>query len=187
LMEVNDRWLAELAELRQSHPHFLLDPQEDNFGIALFSRQPLRDPQLIHLASAGVNAVAATVEFGTNHVFLLGVHTLPPASREYAIGRNEQLAEAASLIRRRGGPAILLGDLNTSPWSPYYRKLIVDSKLKNTAQGRGISASWPTRVPPLFIPLDYVLVSEGIAVGKRFLGPNVGSDHFPVVAELAFE
>lgn len=137
LMEVNDRWLGELAEVRQSHPHFLLESQDDHFGIALFSWQPLLDPQFVQLASTGVNAISATVEFGTNRVLLLGIQTLPLVSRGYAHARNEQLAEAASLVRRSSGPDMLLGDLNTSPWSPYYRKLIAESKLKNTAQGRG--------------------------------------------------
>lgn len=187
LTEVNERWLHELSGLRQSHPHFLLDPQEDNFGIALFSRKPLQEANLIDPARSGVNAVSATVEFGTNRVFLLGTHFLPPFGRDYARTRNEQLAEAAMLAGKQLGHLILLGDMNTTPWSPHFQRFISESRLSNAAQGRGLLASWHTRIAPVLIPLDYVLVSKGVSVSRIFLGPNVGSDHFPIVADLAFE
>jgi endonuclease/exonuclease/phosphatase (EEP) superfamily protein YafD len=57
--------------------------------------------------------------------------------------------------------------------------------LRDTRAGFGIQASWPTQIPPLGIPLDHCLVSPELVVLDRRLGPAVGSDHRPVILELA--
>jgi len=37
------------------------------------------------------------------------------------------------------------------------------------------------------IPIDHILVGTGIRVFKREVGPDVESDHRPVLADLAIE
>jgi endonuclease/exonuclease/phosphatase (EEP) superfamily protein YafD len=188
LMEVNERWMTELSGLRHTYPYSIAQPQDDNFGIALFSRLPLKDPKLIFLGNSGVPTVTTRLEVGTNSILMFGIHTLPPVSPDYAQTRNEQLAELASLIRaQHGGLVTVIGDLNVTPWSPVFRRLVTDSGLRSSAQGRGVQASWPTAIFPLRIPLDHLLVSPGLGVADRHVGPNVGSDHFPIMAVLTIE
>jgi endonuclease/exonuclease/phosphatase (EEP) superfamily protein YafD len=37
----------------------------------------------------------------------------------------------------------------------------------------------------LGVPLDHCLISNGLAVRARRLGPSIGSDHFPLVFDVA--
>ena len=184
LMEVNESWLKALEPLRASHPHVLAEPREDNFGIALFSRLAWTNSEVIELGEAGVPSVAATLSVGGEAVFLLGTHPVPPGSAEYARLRNEQFEKIAALIHRQSLPAIVVGDLNCTPWSPYFAELLRDSGLKNVAPRRGLFGSWPAWFSCARIPLDHGLVSPTIRVVDKRTGPPVGSDHLPLILEL---
>ena len=184
LMEVNEAWMNALQSLRTNYPQVIAKPREDNFGIALFSRLPLTNSEVIELGKAEVPSIATTISVGGQPVFLLGTHPLPPGSAEYARLRNEQLQEIAALIRRKSMAAIVVGDLNCTPWSPYFTDLLRDSGLKNTSQRRGLFGSWPAWLPLARIPLDHGLVSQTIWIIDKWMGPPVGSDHLPLVLEL---
>lgn len=184
LMEVNERWMNALKSLRTNYPQVIAKPREDNFGIAVFSRLPLTNSEVVEFGKAEVPSIAATVAVGGQNVFLLGTHPLPTGSAEYARLRNEQFREIAAHVRRCAMPAIVLGNLNSTPWSPYFNELLRDSRLKNTSQGRGLFGSWPAWLPFARISLDHCLVSASIRVIKKHLGPHIGSDHLPVVIEI---
>ena len=184
LMEVNEAWMIALQPLRTNYPQAIAKPREDNFGIALFSRLPLTNSEVIELGKAEVPSIATTLLLGGQPLFLLGTHPLPPGSAEYARLRNEQLREVAALIRGHHTATIVLGDLNCTPWSPYFTDLLRDSGLKNTSQSRGLFGSWPAWLPFGRIPLDHGLVSPTIRIIQKWTGPPVGSDHLPLVLEL---
>ena len=184
LLEVNETWMNAMQPLRANYLQVIAEPREDNFGIALFSRLPLTNSEVIELGKAEVPSIATIISVGGEKVFLLGTHPLPPGSAEYARQRNEQFHEIAALINRRKLPTIVLGDLNCTPWSPYFTALLGDSGLKNTSPRRGLFGSWPAWLPFARIPLDHGLVSPNICVIEKRLGPPVGSDHLPLVLEL---
>ena len=83
--------------------------------------------------------------------------------------------------------AIILGDLNVSMWSPFYRSMIQTSGLRNARQGRGILPTHSIVAPQfaaLSAPIDHCLVTRDIQVEDFQLGPAIGSDHLPIIAEL---
>jgi len=184
LMEVNERWMTALAPLRPHYLEVIADPREDNFGIALFSRVTSTNGAVIRLSRAEVPSIVTTLLINGQSIVLLGTHPLPPGSAEYARLRNEQLGEIAAHIQRCTSPAIVFGDLNTTPWSPYFTELLRKSGLRNTSQGLGLHGSWPAVLPVGRIPLDHCLVSSNLHVLDKQLGPQVGSDHLPVVIDL---
>ena len=184
LMEVNNRWVAQLETLHTNYSYSLIQPREDNFGIAMFSRLPLINGRVLEFGSAGVPSVGSSVKVGDETVYLLGTHPLPPGSAEYARLRNEQLEAVARYVRSAIVPVVVAGDLNVTPWSPFFRDLIRESGLKNTSRGRGLFRSWPAWLWIVRIPIDQCLVSPSITVIDKSIGPKVGSDHMPVVVDL---
>ena len=85
-------------------------------------------------------------------------------------------------------PRVVLADLNTPPWSPYFADLLEGAGLHDSAGG---GLRWPTRQPPRSSrtgppgrPRRRCPGSEGIATTRFGVGPHVGSDHLPVVADL---
>jgi endonuclease/exonuclease/phosphatase (EEP) superfamily protein YafD len=117
----------------------------------------------------------------------MATHPLPPAGRDYSRWRNNQLAQLPGWVHRATSPLLLLGDLNVSPWSSHFRRLLRESGLRDSSQGRGVLPTWPTFSPLLRIPIDHCLYSQGIAIVDRRTGPHVGSDHFPVIVDFVIE
>lgn len=186
LTEVDDRWMHELEPLRVLYPYSIAKPSDDNFGIALISKMPFEKAEPIELADSGVPAISATFSFGTNRVSLVGIHFLPPANPEAAATRNNQFAALAQLAQSSTPPIIVLGDFNCTPWSPWFSRFTQDSGLRHSLLGYGFLGTWPTAIPILSIPLDHVFVSKSVSVLNHRLGPDIGSDHAPVVAEFEF-
>lgn len=114
---------------------------------------------------------------------VVALHAARPL-RDRGVWRSAQLALAARLAAERKGPAVLVGDLNLTPWSPAFSRLVDTSSLRDSALGRGVVPTWLSSIPFIGLPIDHVLVSPDIGVRARRVGPDVGSDHFPVTAEL---
>jgi endonuclease/exonuclease/phosphatase (EEP) superfamily protein YafD len=92
---------------------------------------------------------------------------------------------AAKLAKRLAGETgrlILVGDFNRPPWM---------SDMQALRGWLGVAAeaapgTWPDWMPrPLRLPLDLVLVGKDLVLRGMKLGPNVGSDHLPIEAEIA--
>ncbi len=184
LEEISEEWLVHLAPVLSGFPHQLVEPREDNFGIGLFSRRPWTKGLVLYLGSAGVPSVWAQFEGEGSAFILIGTHPLPPGGRAYSAYRNEQLEQLAEQVSRMKDPVLVLGDLNVTPWSPHFKKLLRNGGLQNSSQGRGLFASWPAFAWPFMIPIDHALHTEGIELMDKRIGPDVGSDHYPLVVEF---
>ena len=184
LEEVTQTWLAELRVVLNEYTYSTTEPREDNFGIALFSKFPLAHARVVYIGEAGVPSILAEVQTPQGRCTLLATHPLPPAGAEYSRLRNGQLAQLPLWTEHATSPLLLLGDLNLTPWNGYFRQLLRETRLHDSAQGRGIRPSWPANNPLLRIPLDHALYSEGLAVVHREVGPDVGSDHFPLIVDV---
>jgi endonuclease/exonuclease/phosphatase (EEP) superfamily protein YafD len=71
------------------------------------------------------------------------------------------------------------------PWSQPLRRLTSATGLRSVHDSYGLGGTWPTGIPLLRVPIDNCLVSEGLIALDRRLGPDVGSDHFPLIVDLA--
>jgi endonuclease/exonuclease/phosphatase (EEP) superfamily protein YafD len=47
-----------------------------------------------------------------------------------------------------------------------------------------VQPTWSARLPFGRIPIDHIFAPPDATVVRREIGPDVGSDHFPVEAEL---
>jgi endonuclease/exonuclease/phosphatase (EEP) superfamily protein YafD len=185
LLEATPWLLDRLRDLGERYPHRAAEPRDDLFGIALFSRHPFARSQIVRFGdAASPPAIVATIAAGEHPFDLIGVHPWPPVSAELAEGRNEQLRMLASRVRQSQAPLLVLGDLNLSPWSPWFARLLADSGLRDSRRGRGIQPSWPVGWWPLWIPIDHALFSEDIDIRHREIGPAIGSDHYPVIVDF---
>jgi endonuclease/exonuclease/phosphatase (EEP) superfamily protein YafD len=185
LLEATPWLLAQLRDLGERYPHRVAEPHDDPFGIALLSRYPLTQSQIVRFGGGtGPPSIMATLTVGGRPFTLIGTHPWPPVSAEIANGRNEQLRALAAQVRQSQAPLLVLGDLNVSPWSPWFARLLADSGLRDSRRGRGLQPSWPAGWPLLWIPIDHALFSEGIQIRRRDIGPAIGSDHYPVIVDF---
>lgn len=185
LLEATPWLLDQLRVLSQRYPHQVAEPSADPFGIALFSRHPFIQSQIVRFGDVlSPPAIMATLAAGPRPFTLIGVHPWPPVSADLAEGRNAQLRALATRVRQSQHPLLVLGDLNLSPWSPWFSQLLADAGLRDSRRGRGLQPSWPVGWWPLWIPIDHALFSAGIQIQQRAIGPTIGSDHYPVIVDF---
>jgi endonuclease/exonuclease/phosphatase (EEP) superfamily protein YafD len=186
VMEIDLTWQQHLEPLKSLFPYTLIKPSTDNFGIAIFSKLPLVKPQEKYWGQglAVVTSLTADIMVLDRSVTLIATHPVPPSNDEYFNSRNSHMAEMSDFINKLGNEAIVMGDLNMSMWSPYYRNFVDQSHLTNTRQGFGIQTSWPVNLPLLQIPIDHCLITSKIKVSNNQIGKDIGSDHYPLIADL---
>ncbi len=123
---------------------------------------------------------------GGKPVSIVTTHPLHPLTRRSFALRNDQLGAVGDLAGDRTQPVMLIGDLNVTMWSPWYRLLVAETQLTNARRGFGVMASWPTFLPPIMrLPIDHCLVSDELIVTDCRLGPAFGSDHLPLIVDVA--
>lgn len=184
LEEVSAQWLTDLKPVLDGYPYAEQDPREDNFGIGLWSRFPFVRSRIDFIGTAGVPSIIVEMDTPQGRCTVMATHPFPPIGREYSAFRNGQLAELPRSVRQASSPVVLLGDLNVTPWNHHFKRLLKQSGLKDSAQGRGVYPTWPTCNPLMLIPLDHCLYSHGIEIMNRQTGPQMGSDHFPVIVDF---
>jgi endonuclease/exonuclease/phosphatase (EEP) superfamily protein YafD len=188
LQEVTDIWGEKIRSLVVKYPYFVIEPREHGAGMAVFSRYPLNDVQPLKLDDSTHLAILAKVSLNGRSLSVLAMHPTTPITPTKFKNRNRQFREAAVLLKSLEGPRILMGDLNTTMWSPYFAGLVQDSGLKDARMGLGLKTSWPIPLPSfLRLPIDHCLVSEDIHVERFEIGSRTGSDHLPIIIDLTLQ
>lgn len=168
--------------------------------IALYSKRPLKNTRLTYAGKqrvANQANVIAQFTLDKEPITILVAHPASPIMPSHLQWLQESFATWEQERNKLGRNLIIVGDLNTSPWSREFKNLTAMTGLRDSQLGYGIQPSWPMLLPmlgvrtepnwltqALQIPIDHVLVSERLIVFSRQTGPFVGSDHLPVIIEL---
>ena len=188
LQEPDTWWLRQLAPLTNSYPVFATLPRDDNFGAAIFCKTNARSAEVFHLSDPECAPCSlARIAVGGKTVTVVGTHTLAPYDEAMWRGRNRYTLELAGRLRAIKGPLVVSGDFNNTPWSSNLRDFLAASGLRDSSQGRGPLPTWPvSALAPARIPLDHCFHSAEVRVLDRRPGPDIGSDHLPLIIDIAF-
>ncbi len=80
---------------------------------------------------------------------------------------------------------IFLGDLNIMRWSPLNSLLDTEAKLVKAALCQDYRTTWATHPAIVRLPRDHYLLSEGLNVERIRTGLDIGSDHLPLIVDIA--
>lgn len=187
LQELTEEWSKRTEVLRNPYAYMAVAPRPSGAGMAVFSRYPLENVQVLSFDSTTHIAILARVKVNENALTLLSLHPTTPITIEKFRNRNQQFKEAAKLLTPIAGPKVLVGDLNTTMWSPYFKDLLENAGLREARLGFGLGTTWPEPYPSfLRIAIDHCLVSKDVNVEKLRVGPTTGSDHRPLIVDLTF-
>lgn len=125
---------------------------------------------------------ARAMQVVVDGISILGVHPLPPVSEIEAGLRDAQHESYARWAEGRPR-AIVVGDFNTTPWTAPFRELLA-AGLRNSQQGHGVAPTW--EVGRLWaLPIDHLLHTPDLVTVERVVGPDLGSDHRPLLVDVA--
>jgi endonuclease/exonuclease/phosphatase (EEP) superfamily protein YafD len=183
MVEVGVRQATVYQQLEKTYPYCHWIPERSSRGIAVLSRIEGTKFRTIDLADQGMPAIEAEIPETSGHskFHVMGVHTLSPGLRKRTLVRNRQLealAEWAGSLTTKG---VVIGDLNITPWSRPFSRMLKQGNLVDSRCYRGNFASWPTDLGFLAIPIDHALVTHGTTVLHRRVGALApDSDHRPI-------
>jgi hypothetical protein len=69
----------------------------------------------------------------------------------------------------------------------HFRDRLQTVRLRDRRQGFGVQASWAPRLALLDLPLNHCLTMPHWHIASRRIGPYLGSDHRPVIADLHWD
>jgi endonuclease/exonuclease/phosphatase (EEP) superfamily protein YafD len=175
--ETTPEWTRHLGALKSRYP-YSFSPGLGVFGVSLYAKRPFQ-PDLYRLGRHHMPLLRA--DFGDLVVYV--AHPMPPANARLTYDNEEYMRDLADLVGNETRPVIVAGDLNATLWSHSLSPLM--KRKMQWPQGSGMAYSWPTGRSWLRIQIDQILTKGAIAGHYRTL-PNVGSDHYPVRADLMF-
>ena len=181
------RWHPVLAELGALYPHRAPLGWHEGAPVILLSRHPIVAEEVVRPPRGRRPYLMAELAVGGEEpLVVVAVHPSSPSPTEPGDTRrrNRELDHLAEVVSDTARPVIVAGDFNTTPWSPHFRDLIAAGGLRNAAAGHGYVATWPTWFWPALIPIDHVLLKGPLAATTLRRGPSIGSDHYPLIADL---
>ena len=181
----SERWREVRAELGALYPHRAPLGWRTGAPILLFSRLPIASASEEPLNGRRPRLVSR-VEIAGQTLTVVGVHPYSPSPRSpgRSLLRNRELDAIAARVDETGRPVIVAGDFNVTPFSPHFRDLLSQARLRNAAAGQGWIGTWPNWFWPARVPIDHILVGGPLGVTSFRRGPFIGADHFPVIADL---
>lgn len=186
LMEVDAAWMRKLEVLKVTHPHGLIQPRQDNFGVALFSRVPLKEVKVVRDRVSELPSIQARLVNEGKEWVIYGTHPLPPMGAEGTRLRDVQLKSVAAHVGGLDVPALVIGDLNSTPWSEGMSLIQAGGKLGYGGAGNAWKPTW--RAGSIFgIAIDHALCTAPLIIVRREIGPDVGSDHRAQVVEVGWD
>jgi endonuclease/exonuclease/phosphatase (EEP) superfamily protein YafD len=179
-------WREILGQLRDLYPHQAQRAWLSRARINLYSRWPIISEEVREAPRSQRPYLVAKLAIEDRTLEVVGVHPSSPSPSEpgKTRRRNRELDHIADVAKDTDAAVIVAGDFNTTPWSPHFKDLLAAAGLRNAAEGKGYIPTWPTWFWPARIPIDHVLFKGPIAVTTVRRGPAVGSDHFPIIADL---
>ena len=189
-IETDDWWRERLRELDADYPYVVEQPLANTYGMLLHSRWELIDARIRFLVEKDVPSIHAKVRLPAGRrVQLHLLHPKPPHPAETleTTERDGELLLVGREVGRNDEPTIVAGDLNDVAWSYTTRLLQRISGLLDPRIGRGLYSTYHARVPILRWPLDHVFHSDHFELVRLERLAGFGSDHFPVLAELALD
>ncbi|MCB1278557.1 endonuclease/exonuclease/phosphatase family protein [Prosthecobacter sp.] len=183
LLEVNESWQTSLEPLRVKYPHRVEEMNDGNFGIACYTRLPLKSLEVRRFTIWRLPSLLLTLDHLGVPLTFIGTHPIPPMGGLSAHEWREQLSQIGAIVTDLEGEVIVAGDFNATPWCEGMRLLREKSGLDFHSVDPVWPPTWGLRLP-MMIPIDHVLVKRGLTVQKRTIGPEMGSDHRSVTVEI---
>ena len=185
-VEIDEWWRDRLNDaLASRYLHRISYPLSNGYGLVLFSRFELIDPNVRFTVDEAIPSIRVSVRLRSGAMIdLYGLHPRPPSIFQDSLERDVELILVGKEVRSTHRPSIVLGDLNDVAWSPTTSKFKQISGLLDPRRGRGFFNTYPSHMPGLRYPLDHLFHSAHFSLGEMRILPSFGSDHLPLSISL---
>lgn len=184
----SDQWWQDQLDTLDDYTYRIACPLDNLYGMHVYSRLPLSNTRIDYLVEDDKPSMSTTVQVASGtDIQLHVVHPAPPApgENEESTERDVELLLLAKAIADSKEHIVVAGDLNDVAWSATTRLFRQLSGMLDPRIGRGLFNTFSANHWYARWPLDHVFVSRHFKVVNIQRLPHIGSDHFPLMIELA--
>lgn len=189
-VETDEWWKEQLKGFERTHQHTVQQPQENTYGMLLYSRLELINPEVKFLVQDDVPSIHTRVKLlSGKEVEIRCLHPRPPfpTEDERSTERDAELLIVGKETKGLSNPVVVLGDLNDVAWSRTNYLFQDISGLLDPRVGRGFYHTFHAKYPFIRFPLDHFFHSNHFRLVDFRRLSYFGSDHFPVYIKLSYE
>ena len=186
-LETDQVWQEALKPIEADYPYRVAVPQDNLYGMHLYSRLPLADTEVKFILSDETPSIHATIRLRSGlDVQLYCLHPKPPSPTEAKDStlRDAELLIVGDQIKEIDESCIVMGDLNDVAWSRTTRLFQRISGLLDPRVGRYFMNTFHADYPLLRWSLDHIFHSTDFGLVEMKRLPHIGSDHFPIYVVL---
>lgn len=188
--ESDSTWQRQLSAIEKDYPYRVAVPLSNTYGLHLYSRLPLNDPEVRFLVEPDIPSIRTPVKLRSGEwVTLYVVHPRPPVPGESTDSRERdaEIIMVAREARKDRGGVIVAGDFNDVAWSETTELFQEVSGFLDPRRGRGFFNTYHARFPIFRWPLDHIFHSRDFRLVAMKRVEKVDSDHFPMYVQLSYE
>ena len=188
IVALQELGLEQARALAQAYPYGSLEGSSDFRGMGIAANRPLevkrvplpfRDARVARVQGA---AFDVRIDFELINVHLVAPHCWPPW-RAYRL-RREQVSGVLRWVGGNPGSQLLVGDLNSTPLWPAFRRLATHFRDAAGSGGGPIERTWgPTPGAPRLLRIDHALARRMNVEALRVV-PITGSDHSGLLIDV---
>lgn len=189
-LESDEWWQKQLDALAADYPHTMKCPQDNLYGMHVYSKLPLTDPHIEYLVEPDIPSMHAQARLPSGQSIRVHfLHPAPPSptENEASSERDAELIIVARNVAETDGPVIVTGDLNDVAWSATTRLFRKISGLLDPRVGRGMFNTFHADYWFIRWPLDHLFHSHHFTLAGICRLGRYGSDHFAIMTDLVFE
>ncbi|MEM7442611.1 MAG: endonuclease/exonuclease/phosphatase family protein [Pseudomonadota bacterium] len=184
VQEKSTQWNTHLRPLRERYQFTVPGSPAFSHDVMVFSRWPVVSVTPLAPGSTYRSGMIVELVIDDHTLTVIGVHAPTPTSARLTDRRDAFLNRIAEEVQaRRGNHVLVVGDFNATPYAPSFQ-ILAEAGLSADASSGTPIATWPTWLPLVGLPIDHVLGNDRIAIGTVETGPDIGSDHYPLIAHV---
>jgi endonuclease/exonuclease/phosphatase (EEP) superfamily protein YafD len=182
IQEIDAATMTELLrELGKVYLRVFHTARDRSTGLALLAKHACADGGHIAWSDSNPALNWARIQKGSFSCEVIGVYLAYPFHPRKQARHMDWLI---AYVRSRSHPLIVAGDFNLTPFSAKLNKFAIATGLRRHAT---LLASWPAdKFRPVFL-IDHVFASSEFCSVQVAMGPSVGSDHRPVIADIGIK
>lgn len=185
LLETDQTWIDAMEPALVRYDTVVREPRDNYYGMTFATRLPSTDARIAYLTTSDTPSLFAELQSPGGQPFrFVGLHPRPPVPGQDTEERDAQLLYSARFAQESDIPVVVAGDLNAAAWSRSSRRFKHVGGYLDPRQGRGPLSSFDARSRLLRLPIDQIYLTRNIALVSMDRGPDIGSDHFPLITVL---
>jgi endonuclease/exonuclease/phosphatase (EEP) superfamily protein YafD len=169
LVEYTEAWPDQLIQsgVLKPYPYRVVGRNH----IALYSKLPLHNGRLVYADPARKVAnqanIITQITLNKEPITILVAHPASPIRPSHLNWLQHSFHQWELERKGLGKNLVLVGDLNTSPWSAEFHTLLRQTGLRDSQLGYGLQPSWPMLLPILGIRSTPTLLTQLFAIPFR--------------------